>query len=124
MVVSEQQGVPQGHLGVASKVLLQQLTDVLQYEAAVFVGRQTVVEYPQALVAPHADKLGRGIESLRDGEREPVVDAREVPKVEDVVELGGCRREVAHDALVEIHGGRGDGLGEVLDGWGGREMKI
>ena len=83
---------------------------MLQHEGTVFVSGQTVVEYPQALVAPHTNKLGRGFESLWDGERESVVDAGEVPKVEDVVELGGRRGEVAHDALVEVHGGCGDGL--------------
>ena len=40
-----------------------------------------------------------------------MVDPREVPQVEDVVELGGGGGQVSHHPLVEIHCGRRDGLG-------------
>ena len=34
-----------------------------------------------------------------------MVDAREIPEVEDVVELGRGGREVTHDLLVQFHSG-------------------
>ena len=52
---------------------------------------------------------------LSISEREAVVDTRQVPEVEDVVELGGCWREVFDDGLVQLQGAEGHLVTHILD---------
>ena len=86
-VVPKQQRVLQGHLGMVTEVGLYQLPHVVAHQGAVLGVCQAVIEHPEALVPPHADDALRGIKAIRGDEEEPVVDSRQVPEVEDVVEL-------------------------------------
>ena len=46
-----------------------------------------------------------------------MVDAREIPEVEDVVKLGGGRREVTHNPLVQFHSGSCNRFRQSLNFW-------
>lgn len=72
------------------------------------------MEYSQTLVPPQPHKVGRLVKSLRNGERETMVNAGEIPQVEDVVELGGSGWEVTYDTVVQLQSGCGDALSKLL----------
>ncbi len=55
------------------------------------------------------------LEALGRCEHEAVVDAGEVPEVEDVVELGGGRRQLENDGVVEGERDLGDDGHDVGD---------
>jgi len=59
--------------------------------------------------------LANVLEALGRCEHEAVVDAREVPAVEDVVELGGGRRQLGNDGVVEGERDLGDDGHDVGD---------
>ena len=96
------------------KVLLCQLLDVLRNQAPIFVRRESIKEHSQALIPPQPDKALGGLKAIRRGLRETVVDPRQVPQVEDVVEFGGSWWEVSDYSLVQVHCGCGDWLGQLL----------
>ena len=113
-VVPKEQRVLEGHLGVVPEVCLHQLPHVVADQGVVLVVGQAIVEHTEALVSPHTDHTLRGVKAVGCDEEEAMVDAREIPEVEDVVELGGGRGEVANNAAVQLHGCLGDDLGQVL----------
>ena len=109
------------HLCLIWKELLQQLHNVLWDQGPVFVVGQAVVEHTQTLIPPDSHKARRLSVALRDGEKESVVDARQVSEVEDVVELGGGGRQIPHNSLVEFNGGCRDRHSKILHHcWNGR----
>ena len=69
-------------------------TDV--HDQSVDVADKPVEEDANALVTPDSQKLVDLVEAVRSGHRQAVVDARQVSQVEDVVELGRRRRQIAH----------------------------
>ena len=58
------------------------------------VTNEPVKDDPHALVAPDAHELVDLVEHVGRGETQSAVDAGQVAQVEDVVELGRCRRQV------------------------------
>ena len=58
------------------------------------VTNEPVKDDPHALVAPDTHELVHLVKHVGCGETEAAVDAGQVSQVEDVVELGGCGRQV------------------------------
>ena len=57
---------------------------------------EAVTDDPHGLITPQAQELLRLGETVLGGQAQAVVDTGQVTQVEDVVELGRCRRKVLH----------------------------
>ena len=82
---------------------------------AVLIVGETIVEYPQRFIPPETDELSRHIKPIGGAQTEAVVYSGKVTQIEDVVELGGCGREVTDYSGIQFQSHICYTIGELLD---------
>ena len=86
-------------------VLLQhKLVHLLNHHRLVLLGDEPVVQDAKCLVAPETDEIALGLELVRRRAQYPLVDAREIAEVEDVMEARRRWRQFLEDVIVQVQG--------------------
>ena len=62
------------------------------------------MEDSQHFIPPKPHELGRGGEVGRGCKQQALCDSRQIPKVEDVMEAGGCWWQLLNDIVVQVQG--------------------